>query len=516
MVTVNTGSQQKIGMPEEKQNGCELQGKNRSGKEGGATVFPLAPVHLAGLGAIQIALAICFIDPLWALAPLAAFFLITLIAPFVQRLQFFLPIVTRGSRGSGAVALTFDDGPDPFTTPQLLNLLADRDIKATFFVIGSRVRKHPHLLRMMLDQGHEIGNHSCSHDVLLMFRGADRLRREVKDCQRVLKSFGIRPVAFRPPVGVTNPRLWRVLLESGMYCAGFRRRARDWGNRRVRGGLAKRVLMPLKPGDVIMLHDCKPLRRGDTSIWLGEIIKLIDGLRQKGLETIPLSQLIQRPVMEPPTTSTATPVQIFFDSVVRDMDGTQNPPRDSPAKRVEQTLFESFEKTIQVEERILEIGAGTGRYTLPMARRAREVVAVDISPRSLEVLRKKAREEKVENIEAVLADVMQFPVPGTFDVICSFSAFEYIQVLQPTLQALVSHLKPGGRLYFITSHRSLFRFFSQIGNAMRQGLWLHARTCSQIVDMLHALGMEDVSVSTHGMKSLINGGLLLEASARKK
>ena len=90
MVTVNTGSQQKIVTPEEKQNVCVLQGKNRSGKAGGATLFPLAPVHLAGLGAIQIALAICFIDPLWALAPLAAFFLITLIAPFVQRLQFFL------------------------------------------------------------------------------------------------------------------------------------------------------------------------------------------------------------------------------------------------------------------------------------------------------------------------------------------------------------------------------------------------------------------------------------------
>ncbi len=117
---------------------------------------------------------------------------------------------------------------------------------------------------------------------------------------------------------------------------------------------------------------------------------------------------------------------------------------------------------------------------------------------------------------AVLADIMQFPALGTFDVICSFSAFEYIQALQPTLQELVRHLKPGGRLYFITSHRSLFRFFSQIGNAMRQGLWLHARTCSQIADMLHDLGMEDVSVSAHGMKSLINSGLLLEASARKK
>jgi SAM-dependent methyltransferase len=198
------------------------------------------------------------------------------------------------------------------------------------------------------------------------------------------------------------------------------------------------------------------------------------------------------------------------------VDGTERPRRESPAKKVEQTLFESFEKTIQAEERILEIGAGTGRYTLPMARRAGEVLAVDVSPRSLEILRQKAREEKVENIEAVLADITQFPVPGTFDVICSFSAFEYIQSLQPTVQELVSHLKPGGRLYFITSHRSLFRFFSQIGNAMSQGLWLHARTRSQITDMLHVLGMENVSVSTHGMKSPINRGLLLEASARKK
>ncbi len=480
-----------------------------------ATIFPLAIAHLAGLGALQLAIVLFFFDPHWTTIPLGGFLLACLIAPFVQRLQFFLPIVTRGSRRSGAVALTFDDGPDPLTTPQLMKLLADHNVKATFFVVGSEVRKHPELLHMILDQGHEIGNHSGSHDVFLMFRGLDYIRREITECQETLAAFGIRPVAFRPPVGVTNPRLWRVLLESGLYCAGFRRRARDIGNRRVRG-LSRRILRWVKPGDIILLHDREPFRRSDAGVWLQEIDRLIHGLEQKGLEIKPLSRLIHRPVMEPLSTCASNPVRTYFDSVAHQDINQQQQGRRPVARRIEGELFAEFAASIKSENRILEVGTGTGRFTIPLARKASEVWAVDVSPGALAILGNRAQEKHVDNIQVVLADIRQFKVPGRFDVICSISAFEYIPDLLPLLQQLVSHLKPGGRLYFITAHRSLFRFFTQTGNAMRQGLWLHARTRPQILKMLHSLDMEAVVVTTHGMKSLLNSGLLLEVSATKK
>ena len=479
----------------------------------GATLFPLAPAHLTGIGAIQLAMALwLLVSPLWSLLPLGTFLLACIVAPFVQRWQFFLPIVTRGNRRRGAVAFTFDDGPDPLTTPHLLDLLTERNLRVTFFVVGRNVRAHPDLLRMILDRGHEIGSHSDSHDLLLMFRGSGRLRREVQDCQKTLELFGVRPVAFRPPVGVTSPRLWRVLLESGMYCAGFRRRARDLGNLRVRG-IAGRILKRLRAGDVVLLHDCRPWKEGDVGRWLGEIRELMDGVAMRGLEIQPLSRVISRPVMEPLSDRIpANPVSLFYDSLA----WAGEPDNRSASARAEQAWFLSVEESISPEARILEVGAGTGRFTLRLARRAREVLAVDVSAVALETMRSRALERGLGRIRTIHGDIRDLPLSGPFDVVCSFSVFEYVADLQSLLAALVKHLEPGGRLIFSTAHRSFFRFFAQLGNAMRQGMWLHARTTSQVERILRALDMEDISLSTLGMKSPVNGGLLLTASARKK
>ncbi len=478
----------------------------------GATLFPLAPVHLAALAVIQAALGLCFVDPLWSLLLVAAFLLFCfLVAPFVQTLQFFLPIVTRGERGTGSVALTFDDGPDPLTTPLLLDLLEEKGLKAAFFVLGKKVREYPELTRQILERGHEIGNHSQSHDVFLMLRSFRRLRRDVRDGQKTLEPFGVRPVAFRPPVGVTNPRLWRVLLESGMYCAGFRRRAGDMGNLRVRG-IARRILKRLSPGDVILLHDCRPWKAKAVGDWLREVRELMEGIESRGLAVRPLSQVIRRPVMEPLNGAAPDPVRTFYNT----LSFVEPPENRTPAARAEEAWFRSLEGSIRPDDRVLEIGAGTGRFTIPLARRAREVCAVDISLHSLEILRKRAHENGVKNVHTLAGDIRMLPDPGRFQVVCSFSAFEYFPDLRPLLEAVVLGLEPGGRLCFSTAHRSFFRLFAQIGNAMRQGIWLHARTRGQVEGLLRSLDMEEISISTVGMKSWFGTGLVLTATARKK
>jgi peptidoglycan/xylan/chitin deacetylase (PgdA/CDA1 family) len=232
-----------------------------------------------------------------AAAPLLLFCVLCGAAPFFPSWRFFLPIATRGSRTSRKVALTFDDGPNPATTPRLLELLARHGVRATFFVVGKRVEAEPGLLEAIRRAGHEVGNHSYSHDPFLMLRSTSVLRREVADCQRLLKSLGVRPLSFRPPVGITNPRLGPVLRELGLACVGFSCRPVDFGNRRI-DALARAVERRARGGDVILLHDCEPHEQ-PAQRWLDEIDRLIAALRAARLEMVPLSELLGFPVMLP-------------------------------------------------------------------------------------------------------------------------------------------------------------------------------------------------------------------------
>jgi peptidoglycan/xylan/chitin deacetylase (PgdA/CDA1 family) len=257
--------------------------------------FALSPAVLFGLGAFAAAGLLLPFDYRYAALPLLAFVVACSVAPFVTAVGFFLPIVSRGRRGEHGVALTFDDGPDPQITPRLLDLLDRHGVGATFFVTGEKAARHPDILREIVLRGHSVGNHSYSHMPLLMLKGMRTLEREVRAAQSVLGLFGIVPLAFRPPVGITNPHLRRVLLDQGMYCVNFSCRTADFGNRRI-AGLASRVLGKVSHGDIVALHDVVP-PRADAVPLLGEFESLIVGLRERRLDIVPLARLIGREVM---------------------------------------------------------------------------------------------------------------------------------------------------------------------------------------------------------------------------
>lgn len=250
--------------------------------------------HWAGVCALGGACALAWSHPLWAVFPLGAFVALCFTATQFPRWSFFLPVVCHGSRAHKAVALTFDDGPDPVSTPPLLDLLARRGVKAAFFVIGAKAGRHPELIRRIAAEGHEVGNHSQHHDVLLMVRPRAVLEREIAECQRELGRHGLRPLTFRPPVGVTNPNLGGVLDRLGLFCVCFSCRPADFGNRRVKG-LAQRVLSTVRGGDIVVLHDCAPA--GGVGPWLAEVATVLDGLEHRGLDNLSLSQLLGRPVL---------------------------------------------------------------------------------------------------------------------------------------------------------------------------------------------------------------------------
>ena len=257
--------------------------------------LPPSPGGRIGCVALLAAALLAWVDLRLAVIPLGVFMLVCMAAPFIPTCSFFLPVISRGTCGRKAVALTFDDGPDPLTTPELLRLLKTHRASATFFVTGQRVVRYPQLTKEIMAQGHSLANHSFHHDMLGAFRSITTMQHEIETTQRALKGLGIVALAYRPPMGITSPRLRRVMQTEGMFVVNFSCRAWDGGNRRIRH-LSRRILKRVRANDILLLHD-NLAEPSLFSRWAGEVDLILQGIPKKGLEIIPLADLIGRPVM---------------------------------------------------------------------------------------------------------------------------------------------------------------------------------------------------------------------------
>ena len=186
-----------------------------------------------------------------------------------------------------AVALTFDDGPDPASTPALLDLLKSRGARATFFVVGERVRAHPELVRRCHAEGHELGNHSHSHSPWLNFRLRRGMQRELAACQDAIETTtGRRPRSYRPPVGLRNPSVHPACAALGLRVIGWQVRSFD-RSRRAPEAVVERVLHQVRPGGIILLHDQSQPRERLLVITDG----ILHGLAARGLRAVTLEEL---------------------------------------------------------------------------------------------------------------------------------------------------------------------------------------------------------------------------------
>jgi len=275
-------------------------GRRRGGRR-------LAPGERMGGAAITLAAVLGAASPQLAAVPLTLFVLACCAAPFFPALNFFLPVTTRAASAVGGVALTFDDGPDPNTTPFLLDLLHRHGVHATFFVTGQQAEAYPALMAAIALSGHDVGNHSHSHDMLLMLRGRRALEREIDRAAAVLAKLGFDSRAFRPPVGIVGPHLGPVLNRRGMFAVTYSCRALDCGNRRV-DHISRHILGRVRCGDIIMLHDAMPPDAALLPAWQKEVAHLLEGLVRKNLPVLPLSAFVNRPVTIPcNSSSTAGP-----------------------------------------------------------------------------------------------------------------------------------------------------------------------------------------------------------------
>lgn len=185
--------------------------------------------------------------------------------------------------GPRCVALTFDDGPDPVDTPKLLDLLREKGVKATFFVVGKRADQHPEIVRRAWAEGHLIANHTWSHHPLFCFLLPRRLRSEIeRGAESIRRICGSRPRLFRSPVGLRHPLLAPYLEDAGLEYISWRIRTRDTltANSSV---LARRILSKAASGDIILLHDRLP---GGTDAMLKALPQVIDALREQGFQFV--------------------------------------------------------------------------------------------------------------------------------------------------------------------------------------------------------------------------------------
>ena len=203
-----------------------------------------------------------------------------------------LPAVAwrRGPKGRHQVALTFDDGPDPTATPRLLALLAERDVRATFFLIGTRAARHPDVVRAIADGGHEVGNHTWRHRNAWLLSPATAAR-EITEGARILGDIlGRPPRLYRPPWGIVNAaalatahRLGLVTVLWSVQHEGLRPRSP--------AAQLRHVSDRLHDGAIIDLHDAPGLP-GAPERLLATMPALLDVLEARGYAAVPVGELL--------------------------------------------------------------------------------------------------------------------------------------------------------------------------------------------------------------------------------
>ena len=247
-----------------------------------------AAFHLGGIAAVAL-------DPLsWPYvgAALAGNHALLGIAGMCPRSTLLGPNLRRLPRESvmrREVALTFDDGPHPEVTLQVLDILDRYRAKASFFCVGSTAAARPDLVREIAHRGHTVENHSQHHPGVFAAYGLNRLRREIETAQETLGSIaGRSPRFFRAPAGLRSPLLDPVLSRLGLTYVSWTRRGFDTIDANP-ATVLRRLARGLSAGDVLTLHD-RPAVRGSrkSPVVLSVLPALLDRIRAEGLEPVSL------------------------------------------------------------------------------------------------------------------------------------------------------------------------------------------------------------------------------------
>ena len=206
-----------------------------------------------------------------------------------RQFQFFGRLVYHISTPDSVVALTFDDGPTPIYTEEVLNILKSENVKATFFVIGSVVEKHMYEAALIVKNGNELGNHSWSHERMVL-KSAIFISKEIEDTDHIIRKVGYKgEIYFRPPYG-------KKLLILPWYLSHHNRTTIMWDSEpesypdiaKNAEGITEYILSNAHPGSIILLH----AMYASNDATRKALPMIIDGLKKRGYRFVTVSQLL--------------------------------------------------------------------------------------------------------------------------------------------------------------------------------------------------------------------------------
>lgn len=207
------------------------------------------------------------------------------------------------------IAFTFDDGPHPELTPKLLDILKERGLKATFFMVGRNVTAYPQIVRRMVEEGHEVANHSWSHPLLTSLgdTSLDSQLRRTHDA--IIKACGVTPTLYRPPYGQTRLSQRKKIKETFGYTSIlWDVDPQDWQSPRTAKKVHDRVLAQTKSGSIILCHDIH-------ATTIEAMPAVFDELKARGYQFATVSQLLELEAMTAATAAAAPAKEEVLPSI---------------------------------------------------------------------------------------------------------------------------------------------------------------------------------------------------------
>lgn len=195
--------------------------------------------------------------------------------------------IRRGNKKRKEIALTFDDGPDGDVTPQILDILKDKGIKATFFLLGKKVEEYPEITLRIKKEGHQLGNHSWSHSNFWHLPDEYILKKEIKPTSKIIeKTTGIYPEILRPPYGLINNSTIKLLKEKEWKIVNWSIDSHDWNLSSTQ--IINIIEKHHHSGAIILLHNSN-----FNEITVKSLPEIIEIIKAEGYSFISIEQLLK-------------------------------------------------------------------------------------------------------------------------------------------------------------------------------------------------------------------------------
>lgn len=207
---------------------------------------------------------------------LFAYIFILFLGAVIIKMNFYTISINR-LKDKSSVLLTFDDGPHPQRTIALLDLLDEYQVKAVFCVIGKNAKEYPEVLKEVHQRGHLIANHSYSHSKQFDFFSIKQMLNDVEKANAIIEEIiGERPRLFRPPFGITNPRIHKLIVASNLLSLGWSFRSFDT-TKQTNDKIFRKLKSFIKGGEILLFHDSEERNLELMKMvlpWLSERFKL--------------------------------------------------------------------------------------------------------------------------------------------------------------------------------------------------------------------------------------------------